>query len=286
MKKIVIILISVLVVVLVVLSILGAGGEYAAERLFYHAMKMNTKLTMNPDVAPPILLASVEGDLQTLIKKYPRTNIIRTAKIALAEFYASNKMYEKAMTLLNDITTAYANDPLIGSSAQFLKGVVYERQKQWNKAVAEFKVLQQKYPNTQLGIQIPLYIARYYEAKGDSASASSAYGEAVQFYSEIKRKNAKTTYGYTASALLMQTYMNMGKYDAAGETLEDIITNYPGVAVSRPIFPYIEAIYVDRLNNPMKAIEIYKEIKTMTRDSRLRKILEQRIGQLKKQINS
>lgn len=280
MKKTISILIAVLIGVCAMLAVLGSSAEYAAEKLFYKAMKINKKIAMNPDVAPPALLASVENNLTKLLKKYPKTDMAKTARIALAEFYISNKIYDKALSTANAVLNAYDKDVTVASTAQFLKGVIYEKQNQWDKALREYTILRDKYPNTQLGIQVPLYVGRYYTGKGMDAEANAAFNEAGAFYERIERENKGNMLGYIASTLLMQAYLNLKRYDEAGRVVEETIKNYPSPTTLVQLLPYVDLIFVKTLKKPEKAIGIYKDVKERTRDAKLAKFLEKRIEKL------
>lgn len=280
MKKIIFILVVILGAVCLVLSILGWGGEYTAEKLFYRAMKLNSKIAVNPEVAPPMLLASVESDLQKLLKKYPKSNTAKTANIALAEFYVSNKKYDKALAQINVIMNTYGQDIPTASTAQFLKGLTYEKQNRWNKALAEYMLLRDKYTNTDLGIQVPLYIGRYYAGKGKQDEANKAYNEAALFYEKLEQNNRGKMLGYIASTLLMQAYLNLRDYNGAGKAVEDAFNNYPYQLTVAQFLPYVEPIFIGKLNKPEKALKIYKNLKEKTRDAKLIRLLETRIKKL------
>src|SRR3989338_8653176 len=117
MKKTILILAVILVVIYLALSLLGTGGEYPAERLLYRAMKTHSKIADNPDVAPPWLIASVQGDLKKLIAKYPKAFAAKNAYIKLTEFYIFTKEYDEAFRTIDDIMNKYADDQMIMSMA-------------------------------------------------------------------------------------------------------------------------------------------------------------------------
>ena len=280
MKKIIFIFIAIILVVFVALSIFGAGGEYAAEKLFYHAMKVNSKIVINPDVAPPALLATVENGLKRLISRYPKANITKTAHIALAEFYIAHKNYDKVIPLINNIMQAYANDTAILSTAQFLKGTVYEKQNNWPKALEEFTALRDKYPHTQLGMQIPIYIAVYYDTKGEDSRAKSAYSEARSFYEKMEKEYSGKNLGSVASIMLVRTYLGSRDYEKAGDVLVYALDKYSSDMTFGQFLPLIETIFIKRLGKPEKAVELYKSILEKTRSKRLKKILQKTINAL------
>ncbi|MDP3791847.1 MAG: tetratricopeptide repeat protein [Candidatus Omnitrophota bacterium] len=280
MKKIILILISILVAIFVILSVFGMGGEYEAEKLFYRAMKVNSKITINPDVAPPALLLVVENNLNKLITKYPKANITKTANIALLEFYIAHKNYNKGMSLAGSMIQTYKEDLFILSVAQFLKGVIYEKQNDWSRALTEFITLRDKYPNTQLGVQIPLYIAKYYDTKGEDSKAMEAYGQAQSFYENMEKEYEGKNMGYIASAMLIQTFVSSRNYEKAGASIEYAIDKYYSQMALVQLLPLVENIIVTKLKNSEKAVDIYNNILAKSKDEKLKKVLQKRIDEL------
>lgn len=282
MKKIIAILGLILIVAYVGLSILGSGGEYDAEKLYYRAMKVNRKIAANPDVVPPKLLDYVETELKSLLEKYPKAEIAKSADIILAEVYIFSKRYEDALSKLDSIIETHGNIPVILSTAHFMKGHVYEKQDKWPSALKEYGLVRDDYADTELGIQIPLYIAKYYSDKGREAEAGQAYNDAVLFYEKIEKDNGKKPLGYIASKLSLQTYINSGNYEEAGKKLEEALNKYKNMTALTQLLPQVENIFVKELKRPEKAIEIYENIKESTYDDRLKRYLDKKIDLLKK----
>lgn len=280
MKKLLITFIVILAAVYAALAFLGSGGEYAAEKLFFRTMRNASEISLNPDAAPPAQLAAVERDLKHLLAEYPETKIARLAHIALLEFFIANKKYKEAMDLTEAISKAYGADMEVLSTVQFLKGTIYEKEDRWDKAVGEFNILKEKYPATQLGMQIPIYIGKYYDSKGLDSEAREAYKDAARFYAKMEKEYAGKVLGYTASLLLIQTYLSMKDYESAGGVLENTLHNYASRLSFGQLLPQVENIYVKNLNEPKKAIELYKYVISKTKDPRLIKFLNKKIENL------
>ncbi len=280
MKKLIIILALILIAIYAGLSILGSGGEYAAEKIFHGAMKKAYKIAANPDVAPPAQLASVERELKLLLKKYPNANITKFGHIALLEFYVNNKKYNEAMDAAEDISRKYSSDAGMLSTSQFSRGLIYEKQNRWNEALEKYKILEEKYPTTRLGIQMPLYVGRYYDSKGNDKEAREAYREAVTFYAKMESEYSGKMLGYTASVLSIQTHLSLKDYGAAGKALEYTLNKYPSFASFMQLLPLVENIYIENLNMPQKAVELYKYVQSKIKDRRILKFLEQKIKAL------
>ncbi|MDD5136119.1 MAG: tetratricopeptide repeat protein, partial [Candidatus Omnitrophica bacterium] len=231
--------------------------------------------------APPAQLAIVERDLKTVLSKYPDTNIARLAHIALLEFYITNKKFKEAIDLANTTAKTYSEDRDILSTIQFLKGTIYEKEERWDKALEEFKVLEEKYPNTKLGMQIPIYIGKYYESKGLDREAKGAYQDAAAFYTKMEKEYSGKMLGYTASILLIQTYLSLNDYESAGRLLEKTLHKYVSGMSFGQLLPQVDNIYVKNLNKPEKAIEIYNYMISQTKSSRIKKFLNKKIEALK-----
>ncbi|MFA5143003.1 MAG: hypothetical protein WC522_02380 [Candidatus Omnitrophota bacterium] len=283
MKKIILYMVLILIVVWAAFSLVSSfspGKDYAAEKLIYRAMKLNSVIARNPDVTPPRLLAAVEKDLLTLIKKYPDAAVTKTAAITLAEFYISNKKYGEAQSLIKSIMTEYKENAAVMSTAQFLKALTYERMGKWDKAFAEFIALRDRYPYTQLGMEAPLYIVKHYETKGETAAVDKAYADAAAFYEKMEKEHSGKRLGYAAALLLIQTNMNSKHYEAAGRAIEHTLNRYPGSMTFRRLLPYLEPIFIEKLKSPERVIAIYKNVMEKVRDPKLKKLLQRHIDKL------
>jgi len=281
MKKTILILAIILLAVPLLLAIFTSNNEYAAERLFYKASRVYNKIKANPDVAPPLMLGTIEKNLKTIIEKHPETETAKSVHIVLAEFYTTYKRYDEAIRALDRAISTYdEKDALLLSNAYFLKGVTYERQGRWGKALGEFAVLKDSFSGTPLGLQIPLYIAEHYAKGGRTAEAEREFGKAASFYEKLREEKKGTMLGYTSSDLLAQVYATLKRYEELGRVLEDIIIDYPGPATFGKQLPFLESIFVKKLNRPEKAIEIYNHILEKTQDEELKGFLLGRIEDL------
>lgn len=280
MKKPILIFIVILIAVFAALSVAGAGGEYAAEKMLYYALKANEKIVINPDLAPPAQIAAVEFRLKELLNKYPASASAKTANVALLEFYIGNKKYEEAKVLADKIINKYKDEPMMASTAQFLKGTIYEKTGNWDRARAEFKILNERYPATQLGMEIPLYIGTYYHTKAMDKEAREAYQDAAAFYKKMEIEYSGKVLGYTALTLEIRAYLSLRDYEAAGNTLEFTIRKYTSPFSLNQLLPLVEKIYVEKLNNTQKALDIYQYAKGKTTNRAMLKLLDQRIKKI------
>ncbi len=200
--------------------------------------------------------------------------------MALAELYFIDKEYAKAHITLDEIIEIEGQDVPMLAKAHFFKGSIYEKQDQWEKALEEYAILQDRYANTTLGLQVPLYIGRYYDGKGRDAEADQAYRDAVAFYDTLARDNEGSMLGYAASNMLRESYVSLKNYEQAGKVIEDTINKYPSLQLITQQLPYVEILYVYALKRPEKAIEIYKNVQGMTENTQIIEVLQKKIDEL------
>lgn len=280
MKKIIFILISILVGLFIALSVLGSRGEYAAQKLYYEAAKAAEKIAANPDVVPPKAIDYIENKMKTLLRKFPTTETARMVDIKLAEFYVGLKKYNSAITQLDTVIKKYPDNRIMLSMAYFLKGLAYERQDKWADALKQYRIVQNEYADTQVGLQMPVYIGNYYAAKGREADAKQAYDEAIQVYKKMEKENSGKPLGYMAALYVIQTYMRADNFEAAAAEIEKDLDQYYSNMTLAQLLPLVETVIVTKLNNSEKAIAIYKSILVKSKDPKLNAVLEKRIKEL------
>jgi tetratricopeptide (TPR) repeat protein len=280
MKKIILLLVAILTGLYIVLAILGSRGEYAAEKMYYDAARMAEKIAANPDVVPPRLIDYIEKKLKTLLQRFPTTEVAKTVDIKLAEFYISLKKYDLAIAQLDTVIKKHAKNKTMLSMAYFLKGLAYERQDKWADALKQYEIVRDSYAETQVGLQVPVYIGNYYMAKGREADARQAYGEAIKFYKELEEENSGKPLGYMASLYVIQAYMRADNFEAAATEIEKDLDKYYSPMTLVQLLPLVEHIIVVKLNDPEKAIAIYRSILAKSKDQKLNDALEKRIKDL------
>ncbi len=277
MKKTILTMILVLAVVYAVLAVLCSDPEYSAERFYYEAMKITSKIAANPDVVPPKMVDAVEKKLMRILKEYSGTTVAKAARMKLAEFYLASKKYDKALDAVDVIMRTETNNRLVMSTAQFIKGMVYERQGMWDKALVQFTYVRDAYKDTPIGLQIPLYIAMRKAQDGNDEEAKVAYNVAVYFYEGLEKDNRTKELGYAAASYLVRTYMILKEYEKAGRVVEDIIENYPVEPLIAQQLSNADLVYTQALKRPEKTIEVFTNAKIKLKNKRL-------IGQVDKRI--
>lgn len=281
MKKIAFGLIIILIAVFIILEAAGRGSEYYAEKMLNAALQNYTKLMQNPDVVPSYMLQGTIMKLREVINKYPKSATARRAFLSALDLMLFNKKYDEAMSTADEILKLYPDEYPMETKAFLAKAGIFEVRNQWNKSLTELNTIKRKYPYTQVGLQIPIYIAVHYKLKGDMAATKKAYDDAAAYYKTIREKNPKTRLGYMSSSLLTQCYINLARLEDAGKLVENILVEYASPIAYAQQLPLIEYIYVRNLKMNKKAIEILESVKEKVNNPNFKKLIEAKIKKYK-----
>jgi tetratricopeptide (TPR) repeat protein len=284
---------SVLIVILAItfgfLYFADINGEINAEKMLYKGLKSYRKLQVNPEVAPAGMINRIEDIFGEVIDRYPESETAKTSRIKLLEIYFNHKKYDKAIALAEELIKKHPEDPVLLSRIQFIKIAAFELSENVDAALSELEILKQQYPDTPLGVQAPLYKALHFEKNKQINEATKAYREAAAYYENMAQERAGTIGGYVANLLLMQTHIKLKNYSEAGSLIEKIMEEYKAPQTIIQQLPYIEFVFVKKLNKPEKAIELYEDVKEMFDNEKMEKFLDGKIKEIKggdKEVNN
>lgn len=282
MKKNIIILIAVLVGSYFILKIFNMNSEFFPEKMYYQALKAEDELNANPNMPPQKLANRIELKLTRILQLFPNSEVARKADIKLGEFYIKTKRYGSAIAQMNKIIEKLERDRDRLAMAYFLKGYACEKEDRWTEALKQYRVVLNNYPDTPIGLQMPMHIWNYYILSNKEAEAKQAYGDTVQFYKKLESENSDKPLGYMASLFLIRTYGKANDAQNAIATIEDHINKYYTPVTLGKVVPLVETVVVDKFKDPVKAIAIYKTILERSKDTKLNTEIEKRIAALEK----
>ena len=243
--------------ILMLIGILGCSQQYQAERSLYKALRLSKDIIATPDAVPPSQFNKAIEAYTFVFEKYPDTLIARKARMAMGALYVAKKEYAKAREVFKKTFEMYPDDKVLAIEARFAIGKSYELEGLWDKALAEYTDMIRKYPDTQAGLDIPFYIARYYEKQKDIPARNAAYVKAVEHYKYLAEKFPNTDMGLMAESLIVTCYMNQEDWNAALGAIEKILTHYPMAKTVVLSLRTAADISVRQLKDPQRAIDIF-----------------------------
>jgi len=199
-----------------------------------------TRIDSTGELPPQILL--MIGDIQMnnlkeysqaeltyrkFLKAYPSDPKSSAAKIALALSLYEQSRFAEARNALKDMEGRQTNNPL-SMEADYLTALCYEKEGQWDKALAKLNFIQATYPGSEKGFESALYIANYYKQKGDPKLSARAFSQAEEYIKKYcDPATSNPAVAARAQGYLVRCYLEMGNFQAAAAELKTLHEKFP-----------------------------------------------------------
>lgn len=249
-------------IILTVLFILSgcAPDQYSVEKEYWKEKRLKDMATSNP-------LGSTGTDVERAVKalgdfsrKYPKNQLAIEADLDIATLYMAKNEYGKAREQLRGIINDHAPSQLICSEALFLIGHSYQIEGKWDAALLEYRKLIRDYPQTTRGLDMPIYIAQNYKSKGELKKMTSAYKEAIEYYTQLSLQHPDSQLAFYASRSAGRCYMELKDWPRALSVFQKILVAYRGKVELDDILMNQSIIYAQELNNKDKAAEALEQL--------------------------
>ncbi|MFC1709812.1 tol-pal system YbgF family protein [Candidatus Omnitrophota bacterium] len=246
----------ILLLVCLITILTGCGNDdYALERRFWYTQRQARRVINNPYATPPRELERVVGVLREFVKDNPKTPLALEQEFIIGRLYVVKEMYDQAREQFKSISEKHSENINIVSRAVYFAGNSYELQDKWKLALQQYSKIMNEYPTTRLGLEVPIYIAKYYETKHQPEKMIDAYKEAIVYYDSLSLQYRGSQYGFMVSNLKAQCYVAVGEWGSAIGAHNSIIEEYKGkVDVGQSILT-IALIYKNKLEDVAKAKE-------------------------------
>jgi len=178
------------------------------------------------------------------------------------------KKYDEARMILLDIKKVYPLFMAVTPLAQLTMARSIDMEGNWNRAMVEYALLIEKYPESDEAMSIHLYIADYYKEKGRLEEAEQWYEKAEEFYDHMMVRGAGTLLEAKAMVFKADLYQRTDKPEKTAGTLVDLFDKYPNSESGRRAVIKAARIYRDKLNNKPKADSLIDVLKvTLSKES-------------------
>ncbi len=236
------------------------SGIYSAEKRFWHASKAYNALMKNLEKASASDYQKVIDAYREITIRYPMWPNSAQAQFGIGQLYAIQNNLPKAREEFAVILKDYTANVDMCATVLFIIAVIYEKEDDWAKAQETLNKITSDYSNTGTAFQVPVHIAEYYKSKGQTAEAETAYAAALDKYKSMIKNSPKTYGALIALDLAMTCYSDQEKWNDALEYLGGLAHDYPDTLLAPKSLFITGAIYQEKLNQPQKALEYYREI--------------------------
>lgn len=220
---------------------------------------------------------------EKILKKYPDNKIIGFVHFAKARAFLKEKRFEKGRKLLRWVIQQFSRNESLCAAAQLAIATSYEIQGDWERALVEYRWVQEKYPLTFEGFFVPTYIAERYRSKGLKELANNAYEEAIKHYTKLIKKYPKSRLAETAQEYIVYCLMAQEKWEKATQAAISLRRIQPGSRSEISSYLFLGQIY-ERLNDFEEAIKIYEKFSEAYPDHPMTAQIKEKIKKLRLRI--
>lgn len=235
----------------------GCGrDQYSIERDYWKVNRQAQFVLKNPVATPPNEIQRVVSLLSNFAAGHEKNTLAVRAEFLIGRIYLAKGMYDQARGQYNAIASKYSKSAAVVSEALFFTGSSYQLQNNEDAAIAQYRQIIDKYPLSPRGLQMPIYIAKYYSGSHEPVKMQEAYRAAIAHYESLAQKDAKSALALRACTLVAECYAGLKDWHQAIAALETIVTNFKDRGAVDGVLLNIAVIYQRELRDPPKAKEV------------------------------
>ena len=207
----------------------AARGEWETALLTLRQLEADLKQRTDPPQEPAavrLAMANVQARAQapaestqstllSVVADYPKSAAAPQALLALANFAASHKLMDPALTYLDRLQDEYPNAEELNAQGMLMRGRILDADGRWKDALEAYRTLPVRHPVSEAALQAPLDIVQHYQRAEDSTETRSALERAEHDYRDFLDRYPPGPRTLSARAKLVQTLVLQKKYDAA-----------------------------------------------------------------------
>jgi TolA-binding protein len=254
--------ISLLLVLVFLIGFLSGCGndQYALERKIWYVQRQADNILKNPLATPPRELDRVIVLIKELIDDNPNTILALQQDFLIGRLYMAKEKFAEARDQFNSILEKYGQNKDVASEAVFFIGYTYELEDNWQSALEQYKKIMNEYPATGKGLDAPIYIAKYYQAKYQPEKMVDAYKEAIVYYDSLGLRYPDKRLGFSASNLKAQCYIELKDWESALGAFNAILEKYQGSEELDQVMMRKALVYSQGLSDITKAKEVLQDL--------------------------
>jgi len=245
MKKTLIVFVGVLVAIFIVLTAIDSS-DYKLEKKVWRLQQKYKTLTPDPEMVPDQEFDSLIANYRSLIDGYGHSELAPRIYIQISRVYFLKKDYVNARTSLEQAMKKFGDEPSV--VAEFLAniGKCYEAEKKSEEALSIYRSIIKDYPMTPQGLNLPLYMAEYYNRLDRPQDSAKQLRMAAEFYRQMAKQQPNSRLEFDSLKFLSTAYMAQKQWQPAVNALKDILMNYahPSYIDQKSLFMLIRSINV------------------------------------------
>ena len=286
MKRTISTFVCIIIFLFVILSCLDKS-DYTIEKKLWRVQKRFDRIVRDPKVVPDHEFEDVVKRYKRITDQYSQSQYVSRVYLQIGRVYVIKRDFVKARETFQEILTRYPKDLALCAEVLLNIGATYENDNNILQAISVYRQIIADYPLTEIGINMPLYLARYYTKLKRFNESQEAFKEALDFYKKLSQENPQTPIDYMALRILVRTYIVQKDWEGALQTLEKLLLEFPSNPYLNPqsadtLIKSINTLSVAQLKNFDLPIQIYRKFIGQNTNHPLNEHLEKVIKELKK----
>ncbi len=273
------IIITAFTLVILTIFINGCYGTYEAEREYWLANREYARLMQRTDIATKEEFEDAIVVFRKILIKYPGWPNSAHAQFNIGNLYMLMNEQARAVEEYEQVVENFSTVPPVAARALFALGLVYQQRGELDRAQDYFNQIldNEKYFDTEAGLQTPLHIIRYWRLVLEHDRAEAAYQEAISLYQDYIEKYPEDKKNLLALGHLVNSYGEMDDWEGALAYLQRLVDKYPDSQLALQSLFITATIYETQLNDKEKANAVYIRILTDYPDSAIAENIRENI---------
>jgi len=233
----------------------GCGANYTGERLFWKAQKSSAAILKDPKSASPQQVESAIANFEVVAKRSRGTMWAARALLTIGSLRATQQQYDQAREVFRQVIQNYPELSQLCLGARMATVKTYELEQRWDDAIKAYQEISDYYPWETVGMEAPLYIARFYQARHQPEQETKAFERAVNIYTKLIPEAPTPASAVRVKGYLALAYQRLQEWDKAIAVLRDLAGTTEG-GVNRPlVLLLLGSIYQEKIGDAAKAQE-------------------------------
>jgi len=194
------------------------------------------------------LYDSLMSDLQPADSNY-----VPVIKLKKAGAKMDQGRFAEARELLVDVRDNHRRHFTSSPLAQYTLARSFELEGSFNRALAEYKVLLEKYRESDEALSTYLYLAKEFQKQGRHDEAARWYEDAELVYDEMIARRSGTVDETRARLFKSDLFGQQGRWQEAADILTRVYDSYPKATIGQRAIVNAIRIYDQKLSRPAVA---------------------------------
>ena len=190
---------------------------------------------------------------------YPDSDEAVLAQLGLGLSLFHQREYKKAADEFLSVEKNYPRKWQQFPKAHFLYAQCFEKMGDWQRALTEFNWVKANFPATPEGLEVPYYIAQYYEKSGEKKLAQDSFERGIEFYRKIVDTYSRTSMAPIAQNYIAKCLLALGRWREAAESFQALAERFPGSRLASASLLAAADIYRVKLDDKTRAANSLRE---------------------------